>query len=86
MAFASVGTLGTGLSSGNNQTSLVLTTSAAAEAGNLVVLCVAVDNNQTTDGDSTAVSGITDSAGGNTWTRAKGFANGNETMTCQKHP
>ena len=76
MTIAHIGDLGTALSSGNNQSSLVLTTTADAEAGNLVVLLVAVDNNQTTDGDSTAVSGITDSAGGNTWTRGKEFANG----------
>lgn len=76
MTIASVGTLGTALSSGNNQTSLVLTTSAAAEVGNLVILAVAVDNDQTTDGDSTAVSGVVDSSGGNTWIKAKSFANG----------
>lgn len=72
MAIASVSTLGTALSTANNQTSLVLTTTTVAEVGRLVVVAVAVDNAQTTDGNSTAVSSITDSAGGNTWTRAKG--------------
>ena len=79
MAFASVGTLGSALSSGNNQTTLAITTSAAAEAGNFVVMIIAVDNNQTTDGASTAVSGVVDSTGANTWARAIGFANGNGT-------
>jgi len=75
MALAHVGNLGTALSSANNQASLVLTTTAQALAGSLVVLLIAVDNVQTTDGDSTAVSGVVDSAG-NTYQRAKGFANG----------
>lgn len=44
--------------------------------GKLVVVCVAVDNNQTTDGDEGAVSSITDSTGSNTWTKAKEFTNG----------
>lgn len=75
MAFASVGTLGTNSSASNNQSTLVLTTTAAAEVNNLVVVAVAVDNTQTTDGASTAVSGVADS-GSNTWTRAIGWCNG----------
>ncbi len=78
MAFAHVGNMGTALSTGNNQSSLVITTTATALVGSLVVVLVAVDNNQTTDGDSTAVSGVVDSAG-NTYTRGKEFANGNGT-------
>lgn len=76
MAWASVGTLGSVQSKTANQASLVLTTSAAAEAENVVVLVVATDNNQTTDGDEGAVTGISDSAGGNTWTKAIEFCNG----------
>lgn len=79
MAIASIGTLGTALSTVANQATLVLTTSAAAEAGNFIVLAISVDNMQTTDGDSTAVSGVVDSTGGNVWKRAKGFANGQGT-------
>ncbi len=73
MAFGSVGTLGSALSSGNNQTSLTLTTSAAVEAGNLLVVIIATDNDQTTDGASTAVSGVT--AGGLPMTRAIEYTN-----------
>jgi hypothetical protein len=54
---------------------MALTTSAVAEAANVVVLVVAVDNNATVDGDEGAVSSVTDSAGGNTWTKAREFCN-----------
>lgn len=75
MAFASVGTLGTVGSITANQSSVVLTTTATLEAGNLGVIVIAVDNNQTTDGDEGAVSSVADSAG-NTWTKAGEFCNG----------
>lgn len=75
MAFASVGTLGTVAQTANNQTTIVLTTTAALEAGNLGVIIVAVDNNQTTDGDEGAISSMADSAG-NTWNKAIEFCNG----------
>lgn len=78
MAFAHVGNIGTALSTANNQSSLVMTTSATASVGQLLVLIVAVDNRATTDGDDSAVSGVTDSAG-NTWTKAIQFANGQGT-------
>lgn len=68
MTFASVGSLGTVGSSALNQTSLVLTTTATLEAGNVGVVLIAVDNNQTTDGFEGAVSGVQDSAG-NIWQR-----------------
>ena len=75
MAWGSLNTLG----SNQNKTagtSIVFTTSAAAEAGNVVVVIVAKDNTQTTDGNTSEVSSITDSAGGNTWTKAREFCNG----------
>jgi hypothetical protein len=72
----SLGTLGSNQSATDNLASLAITTSAAAEAGNLAVLCVAVDNNGTGDGDEGAVSSITDSNGTNTWTKLVEFANG----------
>lgn len=68
MAFASVGTLGSGQSKASG-TSVSLTTGANAEAGNLVVVLTAWDNTATADGDSTNIDSITDSAGGNTWTK-----------------
>ena len=75
MAWTSLNTLG----SNQNKTagtSIVLTTCAAAEAGNVVVVIVAKDNTQTTDGNTSEVSSITDSAGGNTWAKAREFCNG----------
>jgi hypothetical protein len=78
MAIASVGTLGTAVNTGNNQASIVLTTSATLEAGNLGVIVISVDNNQTTDGDEGAVSGVVDSAG-NTWLKGAEFTNGQGT-------
>jgi hypothetical protein len=78
MAFASVGSLGSGGSVTANQSTLVLTTTATLEAGNLGVIIIGVDNNQTTDGDEGAVSGVVDSAG-NTWVKGAEFTNGQGT-------
>jgi hypothetical protein len=75
MAIASVGTLGSVGIKTANQSSAALTTTATAEAGNLVVFLVAVDNHGTTDADHSEVSGVVDSAG-NTYTKAKEFTNG----------
>ena len=47
-----------------------------AAIGDLVVVAVAVDNHQTTDGDEGAVTSITDT-GSNTYTKAVEFCNGN---------
>ena len=75
MAFAAVGTIGSGTSKTANQTGGTLTLTAQADAGNLIVLVIAVDNSATTDQDESAVSGLTDSAGGNTWTKIAEFTN-----------
>jgi hypothetical protein len=75
MTFGSGGTLGSNQSKVANQTSIQMTTSAVAEADTLVVVFVAVDNNQTTDGDEGAVTSIVDSAG-NTWVKIAEFCNG----------
>lgn len=75
MSFSRVGSLG----SANDKsagTSIALAISAAAEAGNLVVVIIALDNTQTTDGNTSEVSSISDSAGGNTWIKAREFCNG----------
>ena len=71
MAYASVGTLGNNQSKASG-TTVVITTSATAEAGNLVVVITAWDNTDTTDGDTTRLS-VTDSAGGNTWTLVREY-------------
>lgn len=79
MAFSDLGSLGATGSTANNQATLVLTTSAAASAGELVVLVIADDNAQTStpDGDGHEVSSVTDNSSGgpNLWNRATGYAN-----------
>lgn len=70
---------GVSLVSGNSKagTTLVLTTGAAVPAGSLVIVCVASDNNGTTDatGADNIVS-VVDNAGGNTYALAAGYRNG----------
>lgn len=75
MAIASVGTLGTRVSGGTPAANIVLTTSAALEAGNVGILTIAFDNLNTTDGDHSEVSGVVDSAG-NTWEKLGEYTNG----------
>jgi hypothetical protein len=74
VAFASVGTLGGGGFKAT-QTTMALTLAAAAEAGNLVVLVVGLDD-ATGDTVGAIVSGVTDSAGGNLWVRGHEATNG----------
>lgn len=74
MAFSDLGSLGATGSSGNNQATLALTTSASASAGELVVLVIGDDNidNFTTSTwphDGQEVASISDS-GSNSWHRA----------------
>lgn len=70
MAWGSVATLGSTQSKAANQATLVLTTSAALEAGNVGVIIIAKDNDAGTDDtDGNEVTSVTDSAG-NTWTKA----------------
>ena len=73
MAFASVGTLG-GISDISAGTSIVMTTEAAAEAGNIVIVTVGKDNASSSDGNTSEVTSVTDSAG-NTYTKAREFCN-----------
>lgn len=68
MAFADLGSLCSGGSSGNNQTSLTVATTATANAGELVVVAVTDDNRLTTGGDDLATSGVT--IGGTAMTKA----------------
>jgi len=78
VAWSSVNTLG----SANDKTagtSVVMTVSATAEAGNVVAVVVACNNNSTVDGDNGEVLSISDSAGGNTWEKAGEFTNGQGT-------
>lgn len=70
----SLGTLGTGLSA-TAGTTLTLTTTAAAEIGNVVILLIGKDNVQTTDGNTSEVTGVTDTAG-NVWVKLREYCNG----------
>lgn len=75
MAFGSGTSLGNGGSSTANQTSIVATLAVQANAGTFVWIAFAVDNFATTTGDEGAISGVVDSAGGNTWEKAVEFCN-----------
>src|SRR5689334_10722240 len=85
MAFSDLGSLGATGSTANNQTTLVLTTSAAASAGELVVLVIGDDNIDAVNGntntgpfDGKEVASITDNSSGgpNNWGRAIAHTNG----------
>ena len=75
LMWSSIGSLGSAGSKTANQASLNLVTTANLEAGRVAVVLIAVDNNQTTDGDENAVTSVVDSAG-NTYTKAREFTNG----------
>lgn len=78
MAFASVGTLGV-VNAHASAASIVLTTSATAEAGNLAVVTFAFDNlgSGTDNLDAVEVTSVTDSATGNTWVKGGETSNNN---------
>lgn len=70
-AWSSLNTLGSVQSKAADQATLVLTTTATLEAGNVGVLCVAFDNWETVgDGDGEDITSVVDSAG-NTWTKGR---------------
>lgn len=74
MVWTAIGALGTIGSTTANQSTLTLVTSAACEVDHVCVVLVAVDNNQTTDGDEGAVSGV--ASGTNTFSKMVEFTNG----------
>lgn len=74
MAWGDGGTLGSGQSK-TAATTIALTTSAVAEAGSVVMVVVAIDNTATADAETSEVSSISDSAGGNTWVKVKEWCN-----------
>ena len=76
MAFGSKGAGGSVGSATANQASITLTTATTnLAAGDLGVIIVCGDNNQTGDGDEGMVTSVTDSAG-NGWVKAVEFCNG----------
>jgi len=68
MPFSTGNTLGSAQSKTANQASTPLTTIAEAVERSLAVLIVAVENNQTTDGDEGSVTSVTDT-GSNSWNK-----------------
>lgn len=66
MAIASVGSIGTA-SFGGGSTSIAITTSAIASAGDLVAILATCAN--AGSGNTNVITSVTDSAGGNTWTK-----------------
>lgn len=78
MAFADLNIFNAANSSTANQASITINTGGTYPVGTLAVLIIALDNNQTTDGDEGAVTGITDDASGgsNTWSKGAEFCNG----------
>lgn len=74
MAWGAPSNIGTGRNKASS-TTVVLTTTVAIAADEVAVVIIAADNTSTVDGDNGEVSSITDSAGGNTWTKAREFTN-----------
>lgn len=75
MAFGDLGNTTTGTCTTANQASFS-TVSLNLTLDSFYVLIIAVDNNQTTDGDEGAVTSVTDSGGVNVWSKAVEFCNG----------
>ena len=73
MAFASIGSIGTGTRTAAGTTTTI-TTSALANASDLVVVWIAKDNTSTTDGATSEVTNCTDSAG-NQYVKAGEYTN-----------
>jgi len=61
-------------SAGTSFTSAAVAANAAVD--DVIIVIAALDNTQTTDGDSTLVSSVTDSTGGNTYSKIKESTNG----------
>lgn len=74
MAFAAISGGTATNSSSANQTSASITPDQTYNVGNLCVLVIAVDNNNTTDADEGAVTGVTDTSG-NIWVKAREYTN-----------
>lgn len=76
MAIASVGTIGGASDIGDTGSgNYVITTSAAAEVGNVVILPLGKDNVATSDGTGSEITSVADT-GLNTWSALAQFVNG----------
>ena len=79
MSITSGGSLGSARDINTGISLIQVTTTAVAEVGKEVFVAVSRGNSQTTDGQTTDVSSITDSAAGgsNTWEKVHEYTNGN---------
>lgn len=73
MAIASVGTMGTGVSSTSSATFTLTTATNALASGDFAVLAVSADNTDTADGNTTRHSSV--SGGTGTWTKLGEYTN-----------
>jgi hypothetical protein len=73
MTITSIGLRGSSITKVANAASRAQAVNADVAAGRLLVMIICVDNHESTDGDLGAVTGITDDAGGNTWTKAREY-------------
>lgn len=74
MALGSVGTVGSAQDK-TAGTSISMTPTNQLDAGNIGIVVVAKDNAGAVDGDNNEIQSITDSTGGNTWTKALELTN-----------
>ena len=77
MAFGTIGGFlnGSSKTSGTTVVTSINTTAGGLTAGSLVIVFVGKDNVSTTDGNTSEVSGISDSVGGNTYTALHEYCN-----------
>ncbi len=69
MTIAHVGAVGGANSKAGNQSSIVMNVDNTVEVGNVIILCVAKDNAQTSFADNSEFTSVSDSKG-NSWTKA----------------
>lgn len=76
MAFGALSNNGAGSNKAASTSVTNNLSATTASAGDLVIVRVALDNTSTVDAQTSEVSSITDSVGGNTWTKYGEFCNG----------
>lgn len=75
MTFTSQGSMGTGTSKAAGTAVGITSAAQTANVGDLVIVCLGINNTQTGDGDSTDINSVADSVG-NTYTLGKQYTNG----------
>lgn len=75
MTITSQGSMGTGTSKAAGTAVGITSAAQTADVGDLVIVCLGINNTQTGDGDSTDINSVADSVG-NTYTLGKQYTNG----------